>query len=67
MVITCTGLLPDSVRNIHSVQNTPEGVVKTHDIQNTPEGDPRMSYNGLPLPFRALQKKHVRLSKYTRE
>jgi hypothetical protein len=37
--ITCPGLLPDRVRNTHSIRNTPKGVVKTHGIQNTPEGD----------------------------
>jgi hypothetical protein len=60
--ITCPGLLPDRVRNTHSVQNTPEGVVKTHGIQNTPEGDVRMCYTGMPLPS-AQCKKHLRLSK----
>jgi len=58
MVITCPGLLQDSVRNTHSVQNTPEGFVKTHDIQNTPEGDERMFHTGLPFPFRAVQETH---------
>ena len=66
MFITCPGLLPNSVRNKHSVLNTPEGVVKTHVIQNTPEGDERMFYIGLPFPFRAVQETHKAFKKHQR-
>jgi hypothetical protein len=66
MVITCPGLLQDSVRNTHSVQNTPEGFVKTHDIQNTPESDVKMYYTGLLFLRWALQRTQITFKTHQR-
>jgi hypothetical protein len=66
MVITCPGLLQDSVRNTHSVQNTPEGFVKTHDIQ-THQKVMKECFTLVCHFLSAQCKKHIRLSKHTRE